>query len=901
VLLVASSDYNVNTVNTIAGLTALTASDIVEIVVYDTFSVFGGVFQGDLSADTITGDMFGSHQFEAKNIEGSTIPKGTPVYIAGHSGNDPEIAIADADDPAKMPAFGITTAAIANNNKGDVIVFGNYIGLDTSSFSVGDELYVSNTGTLVNTRPSASADKVQKIAKVIRSQSQNGQIFVMGAGRSNDVPNAITTNSINLSSTTTVDSVLDEDTMTSDSATALATQQSIKAYVDSQIGSNNELSEILTNGNTTGGNDISFADNDKAIFGAGSDLQIYHDGSHSRIDEQGTGVLFLQTNGNNIQLNKGTSENMLVANVDGSVDLYYDNSKKLATAATGVDVTGTVTSDGLTLDNAGGINSDVTNLSLTVAGGNADTSGGNITLYGSGSGAGSRIRFRGDSTERMRIESNGDISFYEDTGTTPKFFWDASAEALGIGTSSPNTTLPLTVEGSVSGIQFNDDGGNWNVVVDGGDFRVQQGTAGSGPSERMRIDTSGKLLINTTSSDTDDKLQIESPASGGGYGIQIRRNDNNTDQQIGSIKFGNTSDSDIGQIAVKTDGAANSGAMRFLTANSGTTSERMRIDSSGNVGIGTGSPQEQIHSYAGGSNALRVSGGANNNKKVEIGYDNTNGPYIKAGSSGVTGLQFYVDNTSLAATIDSSGNVGIGNSIPSSFNAGANNLVVGTGSGSEGITIYGGAESNIFFADGTATADNLRGRIEYSHGLEKMLFYVNNSFATAIDSSGNLLVNTTSGAGSAKLVVSADSVSANPMSVVNTKTSASSDYSILFYRANNIVGSVQTSLTATSYVTSSDYRLKTAVNYDWDATTRLKQLKPARFEWIADGDNAVPVDGFLAHEVQSVVPEAISGTHNEVNDEGNPVYQGIDQSKLVPLLVKTIQELEARITALETA
>jgi hypothetical protein len=139
------------------------------------------------------------------------------------------------------------------------------------------------------------------------------------------------------------------------------------------------------------------------------------------------------------------------------------------------------------------------------------------------------------------------------------------------------------------------------------------------------------------------------------------------------------------------------------------------------------------------------------------------------------------------------------------------------------------------------------------------------------------------------------------------------------------VGSIYVTTTSTSYFTSSDYRLKTAVNYDWDATTRLKQLRPARFEWIVDGDDAVPVDGFLAHEVQDVVPEAISGTKDAMRDEeyevtpavldedGNevtpavmgtrsvPDYQGIDQSKLVPLLVKTILELEARITALETA
>ena len=113
------------------------------------------------------------------------------------------------------------------------------------------------------------------------------------------------------------------------------------------------------------------------------------------------------------------------------------------------------------------------------------------------------------------------------------------------------------------------------------------------------------------------------------------------------------------------------------------------------------------------------------------------------------------------------------------------------------------------------------------------------------------------------------------------------------------VGSITLNGSSTAYNTSSDYRLKENVDYTWDATTRLKQLKPARFNFIADADTTV--DGFLAHEVQSVVPEAVHGTHNEVDDDGNPEYQGIDQSKLVPLLVKTIQELEARITALEGA
>ena len=101
---------------------------------------------------------------------------------------------------------------------------------------------------------------------------------------------------------------------------------------------------------------------------------------------------------------------------------------------------------------------------------------------------------------------------------------------------------------------------------------------------------------------------------------------------------------------------------------------------------------------------------------------------------------------------------------------------------------------------------------------------------------------------------------------------------------------------AVAYNTSSDYRLKENVSYSFDATTELKKLKPCKFNFIG-GD--LTVEGFLAHEVQAVIPQAITGTHNEVDDDDNPVYQGIDQSKLVPLLVKTILELEARITALE--
>jgi hypothetical protein len=130
-------------------------------------------------------------------------------------------------------------------------------------------------------------------------------------------------------------------------------------------------------------------------------------------------------------------------------------------------------------------------------------------------------------------------------------------------------------------------------------------------------------------------------------------------------------------------------------------------------------------------------------------------------------------------------------------------------------------------------------------------------------------------------------------------TATTSKVLVYFYNGNGQVGSISTNGSATSYNTSSDHRLKENVVELTGATTRLKQLNPSRFNFIADADTTV--DGFIAHEVQTIVPEAITGTHNEVDADGNPLYQGIDQSKLVPLLVATIQELEARITALENA
>ena len=119
-----------------------------------------------------------------------------------------------------------------------------------------------------------------------------------------------------------------------------------------------------------------------------------------------------------------------------------------------------------------------------------------------------------------------------------------------------------------------------------------------------------------------------------------------------------------------------------------------------------------------------------------------------------------------------------------------------------------------------------------------------------------------------------------------------------FGNGNGVVGSIQTSGSSTAFNTSSDYRLKENSINITDGITRLKQLQPKRFNFIADATKIV--DGFIAHEAQTVVPEAVTGTHNGVDDEGNAVMQGIDQSKLVPLLTAALQEAIAKIETLET-
>ena len=193
-----------------------------------------------------------------------------------------------------------------------------------------------------------------------------------------------------------------------------------------------------------------------------------------------------------------------------------------------------------------------------------------------------------------------------------------------------------------------------------------------------------------------------------------------------------------------------------------------------------------------------------------------------------------------------------------------------------------------------ASDDRYQGQIRYKDNDHYMSFWTDQAERMRINSSGNLQIGCT-----AEPQNGTDGVEIRPSGSIRMGVDDTGGNNLFeFNNPNGNVGKIVCSGSNTSYQTSSDYRLKENVVAISDGITRLKTLKPSRFNFKADAKTTF--DGFLAHEVSSIVPEAISGTKDEVDSDNNPVYQGIDQSKLVPLLTAALQEAIAKIEVLET-
>jgi hypothetical protein len=348
---------------------------------------------------------------------------------------------------------------------------------------------------------------------------------------------------------------------------------------------------------------------------------------------------------------------------------------------------------------------------------------------------------------------------------------------------------------------------------------------------------------------------------------------------------------------------AKNGSLGLYTNNT----ERMHLTSTGKVGIGNASPATALD--LGTTLGAKLTLYPTN---YSIGVESNE---LRIASNAVTSFYSGGHSGTERMRITADGLVGIGTSSPSRLlevngSAAFINIDSGANNNQRGIEFdYGGSQINGSLINFGGTGETALSGGESGSSGYFLTFKTNGSERMRIDSSGAVLVASTSpndmwrGLGQDGTHIGSNYCASQYGSNNNLYMSKPSGYTdgtyVSFFVNGSGVGNITTNGSSTSYNTGSDYRLKENVVADWDATTRLKQLNPVRFNFIADADTTV--DGFLAHEVQTVVPEAISGTHNEVDDEGNPVYQGIDQSKLVPLLVKTIQELEARITALENA
>jgi hypothetical protein len=333
--------------------------------------------------------------------------------------------------------------------------------------------------------------------------------------------------------------------------------------------------------------------------------------------------------------------------------------------------------------------------------------------------------------------------------------------------------------------------------------------------------------------------------------------------------------------------------------------ESMRIDSAGNLGLGVtpsawgvykaidilsgGTVFGAATNYAGlGSNCFNNGSGWRYKNTAVAGLyqleTNTHVWYTAASGTAGNAITF-----TQAMTLDADGDLGVGTTTPNK--SGVNKTLTINGSANAGLELAAGdslyglifANSSRFSIDTNNTGANL------------INFYTSGSERARIDSSGNLLVGTTSSTNAGRITAAADSAgAAYPLMVNNTNTGSGSQIVVDILRNGTRVGSISNTNTATTYATSSDYRLKHDIQPMIGALAKVAALKPCTYKWKADGSDG---EGFIAHELAEVCPQAVTGEKDAVDEEGNIKPQGIDTSFLVATLTAAIKELKAELDA----
>jgi hypothetical protein len=443
-----------------------------------------------------------------------------------------------------------------------------------------------------------------------------------------------------------------------------------------------------------------------------------------------------------------------------------------------------------------------------------------------------------------------------------------------------------------------------------------------GGVEAARFDSNGNLGIGTSSPNKQLSLAASTPE----MQFQSTNTAVATNNSLGDLTWYSSDGSAgstgiVAKIAAEADfnfdGSGFGPSIRFYTSGTNPVSltEKMRLSFSGNLGLGvtpsawgSGFKGLQINSAAalwGGSG----SGGAtylSNN----LYWSGSNRIYINTAAaaeyqqnSGVhswytapSGTAGNAISFTQAMTLDASGNLSLGST------SNASRLDV-TGPDNTGSTLFSRVYSLnrtafLGFGFNTISANsNASGLFLEALGANPMAFSTNGTERARIDSSGNLLLGATSAEASSKFLVSGSTSTFNLMVMKDTQSATYADnhYQVFLNSSGATAGRIShTASTTVAYTTSSDYRLKNTIAPMTGALAKVALLKPCTYKWNADGSDG---EGFIAHELQAVVPQCVTGEKDAVDAKGNPQYQGIDTSFLVATLTAAIQELKAEFDA----